>query len=163
MEQQKKTNLSAFVSPSDLISFSDIKTNTINGWEQYLREGGQYLNTASRAFAGRQQVFTAEILYNLIGMAIEKLVMGALMQYGHLPYNHTMRDLAEAMEEHFPGRLAGMKDRLIALDAYQEICDLNTYNRKPPTMEEVPAMLTLATELQELVGKEFAAEKGNTF
>lgn len=138
---------------SDLIGFSDIKTHSIKGWEQYLQEGGQYLNTARRAFARRQQIFTAEILYNLIAMSIEKLVMGALMRSGNLPYNHTMRDLVDAMEEHFPGRLATMKDRLIALDAYQEICDIDTYNIKPPDMDEIPAMLALAEELQELVTK----------
>jgi len=136
---------------SDLVSFSDIKSHAIKGWEQYLQEGEQYLNTARRGFAVRQQVFTPEILYNLIGMAIEKLVMGTLMQYGHLPYNHTMQDLVAAMEEHFPGKISAIKDRLIALDAYQEICDIDTYNRQAPSMDEIPAMLALAEELQGLV------------
>ncbi|MEW6520604.1 MAG: hypothetical protein AB1461_14455 [Thermodesulfobacteriota bacterium] len=138
---------------SDLIGFGDIKSNAIKGWEEYLHEGNQYLTTARNAFAGQRHAFTAEILYNVIAMAIEKLVMGALMQSGNLPCNHTMRDLAEAMEEHFPGRLGTIRERLLALDAYQEICDLDTYHRTPPTMEEIPAMLGLAMELQEVVGR----------
>lgn len=107
MAQKNNTDMSPPVFRTDLIGFSDIKSQSIEGWEEYLREGRQYLNTASRAFTGRRSAFTSEILYNVIAMAIEKLVMGALMQSGNLPYNHTMRDLAEAMEEHFPGRLGG--------------------------------------------------------
>jgi len=149
----KNSDMASTAFRSDLIGFGDIKSQAIKGWEEYLREGDQYLTTARNAFAGQRHAFTAEILYNVIAMAIEKLVMGALMQSGNLPYNHTMRDLAEAMEEHFPGRLGGIRDRLLALDAYQEICDLDTYSRKPPTMEEIPAMLGLAMELQEVVGR----------
>jgi tRNA A37 threonylcarbamoyltransferase TsaD len=147
----KNSDMTPPVFRSDLIGFSDIKSFAINGWEEYLREGDQYLTTARRAFAGQRHAFTAEILYNVIAMAIEKLVMGALMQSGNLPYNHTMRDLAEAMEEHFPGRLGGITERLLALDAYQEICDLDTYHRTPPTMAEIPAMLSLAMELQKVI------------
>ncbi|MBU4263022.1 MAG: hypothetical protein KKC76_14295 [Proteobacteria bacterium] len=151
--QPKNSDMASTAFRTDLIGFSDIKFQSIKGWEEYLHEGDQYLTTARNAFAGQRHAFTAEILYNVIAMAIEKLVMGALMQSGNLPYNHTMRDLAEAMEEHFPGRLGGIKDRLISLDAYQEICDLDTYHRQPPTMEEIPAMLNLAIELQELVSR----------
>ncbi|MCK9295449.1 MAG: hypothetical protein M0P70_10230 [Desulfobulbaceae bacterium] len=149
----KNSDMASTAFRSDLIGFGDIKSHAIKGWEEYMHEGEQYLSTARNAFAGQRHAFTAEILYNVIAMAIEKLVMGALMQSGNLPYNHTMRDLAEAMEEHFPGRLGGIKDRLISLDAYQEICDLDTYHRQPPTMEEIPAMLSLAIELQELVSR----------
>lgn len=148
---QKNTDMAPAASPRGLVGLSDIRFVAIKGWEEYLHEGDQYLTTARRAFANQRHAFTAEILYNVIAMAIEKLVMGALMQSGNLPYNHTMRDLAEAMEEHFPGRLGGIRERLLALDAYQEICDLDTYHRQPPTMEEIPAMLSLAMELRELV------------
>ena len=151
--QPKNSDMASTAFRTDLIGFGDIKSHAIKGWEEYLHEGDQYLTTARNAFAGQRHAFTAEILYNVIAMAIEKLVMGALMEQGKLPYNHTMRDLAEAMEEHFPGRLGGIKDRLISLDAYQEICDLDTYHRQPPTMEEIPAMLNLAIELQELVSR----------
>lgn len=147
----KNSDMASTAFRSDLIGFGDIKSHAIKGWEEYLHEGNQYLTTARNAFAGQRHAFTAEILYNVIAMAIEKLVMGALMQSGNLPYNHTMRDLAEAMEEHFPGRLGTIRERLLALDAYQEICDLDTYHRTPPTMEEIPAMLSLAMELREVV------------
>jgi HEPN domain-containing protein len=145
------THILPAASGPGLIDFRDIRFHAITGWEEYLREGEQYLTTARRAYAKGRPVFTAEILYNLIAMAIEKLVMAALMQSGNLPYNHTMRDLAAAMEEHFPGRLGDLRERLLALDAYQEICDLDTYRRTPPTMAEIPAMLSLAMELRELV------------
>ena len=151
MMAAQKNNDGANPFRTGLIGFEDIKSHAITGWEEFLREGRQYLNTARRAFAGRRQVFTAEILYNIIAMAIEKLVMAALMQSGNLPYNHTMRDLAEAMEEHFPGRLGNIKDRLLALDAFQEICDIDTFQIIPPSREDIPAMLELASELELLL------------
>lgn len=144
----KNKNRSSDSSVSSLVAFSDIKHHSIKGWEEYLREGKQYLRTATNAFAKRQNVFTAEILYNLIAIAIEKLVMGALMKNGKLPYNHTMHDLVDAMEEHLPGKLQGLQERLISLDAYQEICHLDTYNRNPPNMDEIPGILSLAQDLQ---------------
>ncbi|MBI4793000.1 MAG: hypothetical protein HY789_09835, partial [Deltaproteobacteria bacterium] len=114
---QKNTDMASAASPRGLVGLADVRFVALKGWEEYLHEGDQYLTTARRAFANQRQVFTAEILYNVIAMAIEKLVMGALMQSGNLPYNHTMRDLAEAMEERFPGRLGDIRERLLVLDA----------------------------------------------
>jgi len=123
----------------------------ISGWEEFLEEGNAYLKTAVGAFNRRRHIFTAEILYNIIAMAIEKFVMAALMKHGALPYNHTMGDLVEAMEETFSGAIGAMKGELIALDKYQEICDLETYTIRVPSMEEIAEMLALAGQLQELV------------
>lgn len=121
---------------------------SIKGWEEYLKEGKQFLKAASNGFDTRKEVFTAEILYNMIAMSIEKFIMGALMASGNLPYNHTMYDLVEAMESHLPGALEGIKAKLLALDAFQDICDLENYKIAPPMMEEIPAILDLAHELQ---------------
>ncbi|MBU0908572.1 MAG: hypothetical protein KJ717_03325, partial [Proteobacteria bacterium] len=115
MAQKKNTDMSPPVFRTDLIGFSDIKCQSIKGWEEYLLEGRQYLNTATRAFAEGRSAFTPEILYNVIAMAIEKMVMGALMEQGKLPYNHTMRDLVEAMEEHLPDKILGLGRQLTAL------------------------------------------------
>ena len=104
----------------------------------------------------RHQVFTAEILYNLVGMAIEKLIMALLMKSGNLPYNHTMHDLVESMEEFLPGQLIHLADELKALDGYQEICDIDSYNITPPTMDEVAGMLELAKEVQSLTMNKLA-------
>ncbi|MDR9501526.1 MAG: hypothetical protein RI601_07000 [Desulfurivibrionaceae bacterium] len=136
--------------PDNLVGFGDIRRDPIGGWQDFLKEGGQFLATAVNGHAKRQEVFTSEILYNLVGMAIEKLVMALLMQSGNLPYNHTMHDLVESMEEFLPGDLANLGEELKALDGFQEICDIASYNITPPTMAEIAGMLELAKEVQTL-------------
>ena len=141
---------------TNLIGFSDIKRDPITGWQEFLKEGNQFLATATNGYAKRQQVFTSEILYNLVGMGIEKLIMALLMKSGNLPYNHTMHDLVEAMEEFLPGQLTDNAEELKALDSYQEICDIESYSITPPTMDEVARMLELAGEVKSLTMKQIA-------
>ncbi|HHB76334.1 MAG TPA: hypothetical protein ENK84_07300 [Desulfobulbus sp.] len=126
----------------------------IAGWEEFFQDGEAYLKTAAGAHKRRKEIFTAEILYNLVAMAIEKFVMAALMRHGAMPYNHTMVDLVEAMEQNFPDAMKELREPLLELDKYQEICDLDTYTIKPPTMGEIPSMLGLAEQLKSLVVRE---------
>ncbi len=121
----------------------------ISGWQEFLEQGEHYLQAACGGYARRRQVFTPEILYNLVAMAIEKFVMAALMRQGALPYNHTMADLVEALDTVFPGAITDLREQLLALDRHQEICALDTYSIRPPAMDEIPAMLELARRLRE--------------
>ena len=135
-----------------VIGFGDIKTEpeSIQGWEEYLHDGDAFLQTGLAAHEKRKKAFTPEILYNIVAMAIEKHVMAALMHKGELPYNHTMVDLVAAMEEVFPGAIVEIKDGLLELDRYQEICDVDAFNITPPSVEEIPGMLNLAVNMQSL-------------
>lgn len=134
-----------------LVGFADIQTQAIEGWEDFLHDGEAFLRTGQGAYTKQRKAFTPEILYNIIAMAIEKLVMAALMKHGALPYNHTMGDLVEAMETTFPGCIDSVKDDLLALDQYQEICDIDAFSINPPEAEAIPAMLELTSRLQDLV------------
>ena len=143
-------------------SLADLKpVRPIQGWEEFWRDGQDFLRTAAAAHAGGRRVFTPEILYNIIAMAIEKFVMAALMQHGTLPYNHTMKDLVEAMEETFPGAIGDIRERLIRLDSYQEICALDTFAIIAPVWEEIPAMLELGARMRELVWERLRCSSGN--
>ena len=137
-------------SSQNLVGFADIKKNPIKGWQEFLTEGSQYLSTAANAYSARKKAFTTEILYNLVAMSIEKLIMAMLMKSGNLPYNHTMHDLVDAMEEFIPGKLHNLGAELKALDAFQEICDQDEYNIKIPSTTEVGQMLKLAVEMESL-------------
>ncbi len=129
-----------------------IPMEAITGWEEFLRDGEAYLKTATAAHQKRQDVFTPGILYNIIAMAIEKFVMAALMRHGTLPYNHTMTDLVESMEETFPDTMGDISAGLIKMDKYQDICALDdNYHISPPAMEEIPDMLELGQKLRSLV------------
>nr|WP_321465218.1 hypothetical protein [uncultured Desulfobulbus sp.] len=138
----------ANMTPSSLVGFADIRTQAIENWEEYKVEGRQFLQLAETAFRHKKKVFTTEILYNLIAMAIEKLVMSALMEIGRLPYNHTMHDLVDALERWMPEAIAGMEESVRQLDSYQDICDPYACSIKIPTVEEIETMLGLARKLE---------------
>ncbi len=146
--------------PTPAFSLSDLKKALpIPGWEDFRAEGKAFLKTASAAFGGHKKAFTTVILYNIIAMAIEKFVMATLMCRGKLPYNHTMKDLVEAMDEAFPGAMTGTREGLLKMDQYQEICDVDTFNITGPAMEEIPVMLDLAGRLQDLMEQQLGARK----
>ena len=131
---------------------SDLKpAQPIQGWQEFLEDGNGYYRTAVEALAKRKDVFTSEILYNIIAMAIEKFVMAALVRHGAMPDNHTMADLVNAMEENFPGSVSDIRAELLRLDTYQEICDPEGFSITPPGMEKIPAMIDLAGKMQTLV------------
>jgi len=133
---------------ANLAGFPVLQREAIKGWEDFLREGNQFLATANNAYVQRRPAFTTVILYNLLAMAIEKLIMALLMKSGNLPYNHTMHDLVEAIDEFLPGELAGLGEELKRLDGYQDICDVESYSISPPTMGQIGGMLTLTLEVQ---------------
>lgn len=141
-------------------SLSDLKTvQPIQGWADYLTDGKAFYKTAFAAHAQQKKAFSTVILYNIIAMAIEKFVMAALMRQGKLPYNHTMKDLVEAMDQAFPGAMSEIREGLLDLDQYQEICDIDTFTISGPAMEEIPRMLELANRLSVLVEKQISAGK----
>ena len=57
--------------------------DAIENYQDFMTEGDKYLKTAKGGIK-RPAIFTSEILYNIIGLAIEKHVMGALMAKGHM-------------------------------------------------------------------------------
>jgi len=130
----------ANITPASLVGFADIRTQAIEDWQEYKVEGRQFLQLAETAFRKKKKTFTTEILYNLIAMAIEKLVMSALMEIGRLPYNHTMHDLVDALERWMPETIKGMEEPIRQLDSYQDICDPYAYSIKIPTVEEIETM-----------------------
>lgn len=123
----------------------------ISGWQDFLEEGEAYLHTAKSAYTNGRKAFTPEILYNIIAMSIEKLVMATLMKHGALPYNHTMADLVFALDDVFPDYITEIREELLKLDSYQEICDVDSFSITPPMANEIPSMLHLGERLRQLL------------
>jgi len=57
----------------------------LDGWQLYRRDGEQFLRTAVSAHQRGNPRFTPEIVYNLVAMAIEKLIMALLMRRATSP------------------------------------------------------------------------------
>ncbi len=122
----------------------------IDNWQDYLRDGEQFLKTANAAHAKGSKAFSTDTLYNIICMAIEKLVMAFLMKNGDLAENHTIGDLRYALERHMTIS-DDLKEKMSYLDKFQEICDLDDYTVIVPTNEDVLKFLSIGNEIRALL------------
>ena len=137
------------MSPQPLVTLADIRPRAIDDWPRYREEGEQFLRLAERAHEQQKKACTPTILYNLVAMAIEKLVMAALMRCGRLPDNHTLHDLVAALERWLPETVRGLAEPLCQLDSFQDICDPYAGTITSPSAGEVESMLILARKLEE--------------
>ena len=137
------------MSTQSLVALADIRPRAIDDWAQYRLEGEQFLRLAEQAHHRQKKAFTPTILYNLVTMAIEKLVMAALMRCGRLPDNHTLHDLVAALERWLPETVRGLSEPLCQLDSFLDICDPYAGTITSPSAGEVESMLILARKLEE--------------
>ncbi|HSH70082.1 MAG TPA: hypothetical protein VK997_09195 [Deferrisomatales bacterium] len=114
----------------------------------WLEEGRQFLQIARRSYQSRNKL-TPEILYNVLGLAVEKCLMAALDVHGRLPDNHTFTDLVEATNQ-VVELDPGLCRDLIELEGYQEICCLETYQRRPVDWDTIGVFLPLAEQVEHL-------------
>ncbi|KJS03068.1 MAG: hypothetical protein VR65_02155 [Desulfobulbaceae bacterium BRH_c16a] len=119
----------------------------IDNWRDYRRDGEQFLKTAQGAYDRRKKTFTPETLYNLTCMAIEKLIMAFLMKNGDLAENHTMADLLRALQLHL-GEIPELAEKLLYLNDFQEICDLDQYTIRIPCEVDVLKFLAIGEEVR---------------
>ncbi len=122
----------------------------ITDWQTYRRDGGQFLHAAEAAVRKGVVSFTPEVLYNLVAMAIEKLIMAFLMKNGDLAENHTMTDLLDALERHV-GRHPQLTEDFAFLASFQDICELESYRRIDPTPAEIDRIIAIGLEVQGLL------------
>lgn len=116
-------------------------------WREFMDEGDAYLKTA-RGGQRRPAVFTPEILYNILGLAIEKHVMAALIAKGMLADNHTFTDLIDATKQvgEIDGTIAG---QLRKFESYQNICPVfSGYHRADIPPGAIPEMIKTAEEVR---------------
>jgi hypothetical protein len=116
-------------------------------FRSFFKEGDQYLKTA-RGGQNRPTVFTTEILYNILGLAIEKHIMAALMANGKLADNHTFTDLIDATKQ--IGELSpAIADKLRKFESYQNICPVFAgYHRAAVPDQAIPEMIATAEAIQ---------------
>lgn len=122
----------------------------IDNWQDYQRDGEQFLTTARNAWEKKARAFSPTTLYNLICMGLEKLIMAYLMKNGDLAENHTMGDLLNALERHL-GPQPGLRRQFDFLDSFQEICDLESYTLTIPKEKDVEAFLALSDAIEAML------------
>ena len=122
----------------------------IDNWRDYRRDGEQFLQTAVGAHLKKKKAFSTDTLYNVTCMAIEKLIMAFLMKNGDLAENHTMADMLRALQLHL-GEVPDLAEKLLYLDTFQEICDLDEFTVHSPTDTEITQILAIGQEVRSLL------------
>ncbi len=118
-------------------------------WKEFWERGESYLRVAEKGLQ-RPDKFNAAALYNIVALAIEGLFMGRFVAAGTLPRNHTLLDLVE--EERELGSLPDdVAERLIAMDAFQNLCSLAAYERKEATREDIVSFVSLASQVRDIL------------
>jgi hypothetical protein len=99
---------------------------------------------------GKKRVFNAEIVYNVLCMAVEKYFMAFFVFKKTMPDNHTMKDLVESAERISPVS-ALLKSNMLFLDGFQNICAISAYKRIVPGREDMDRIIKTG-----FMAKEFA-------
>jgi hypothetical protein len=125
-------------------------------WKEFSDEGDAYLKTA-RGGQKRPGIFTPEILYNILGLAIEKHIMAALIAKGTLADNHTFTDLIDATKQ--IGEIdQSIADQLRKFESYQNICPVFAgYHRAEVPAEAIVEMIDTADAVRAWTQKMIAA------
>lgn len=118
-------------------------------WRQFFREGDQFLHLAAKGL-DRPEKFSAETLYNLTAMAMEKHLMALFLANNSLPEGHTLTGLLAHGEKFLPIDRE-MLVTLAAMDAIQEICSLDAGQRREPTVAELAGMIGVAGRIRDRV------------
>lgn len=119
----------------------------MEAYRDFQREGDAYLKTA-RGAGKRPRIFTPTIVYGILSLAIEKHLMAILLQVDQLPDNHTFRDLVAAMETVSPLE-PDLTRFLLDLDAFDDLCSLDTRRTPVPDEAMVTRMLDAAGAIQD--------------
>ena len=124
-------------------------------WHEYVNDGCKYLKTAVNGSVKRKNVFTPEIIFNIVAMSIEKNIMGYLLYNNCLPENHTLRDLADAVRLIYPFE-NDLFEKLVDMDRFQEICCIDLYERKIPDEDDVKEFLDIGQKVRAFVKEQLA-------
>lgn len=131
----------------------------ISETQLFLDEGDKYLKVVRNAHK-RPQVFTLELMFNLLVLAIEKHAMSILMACGTLPENHTFKDLLDGLKWVLPVSAAN-HDLLLTLHAEESMCSLEEAPKpRIPTAEQMIEYIALGDRMQ-IAAHEMVSGKAN--
>ncbi len=130
----------------------------MNPWSRYLREGRQYLAAARNGYRGKR-AFNNELVYNLIGLSVEKFLVGLCLHRGHLPADHTLAGMV--IEAH---RLCPLEPSLAEairmMDRVQDLCSLEVNVRCTVSDPQIESLLAMNERVAAYVSTHTAAAPG---
>lgn len=124
-----------------------IDREAISGAETFLAEGDGYMRVVANAHK-RPRIFTTELTFNLLTMAIEKHAMAILMSCGKLPENHTFMDLLDGLKWVVPVSESN-HELLLTLHAEESMCSLDVPPKpRIPQPEQLREYIELGLRMQ---------------
>lgn len=96
-------------------------------YTEWLIEGKQY----QKAGSSFTKKFTPVIAYNILSMSLESYCMAIMDKHHYLPENHTFYDLIDGLEKVI-SLDKSLKDRILELAQYQEICSIAAFKIASP-------------------------------
>jgi hypothetical protein len=121
----------------------------VNGWSDYIAEGQCYLKAA---LGGRKRaaVFNNELLGNLIGLSLEKLLVGLCLRYGHMPADHTLAGIVAEADRVCPLERS-LTEAILMLDHVQDLCSLDVHMPRPVSDGRIETLLEMNERLAAFV------------
>lgn len=119
----------------------------ISGTGTFLSEGDAYLKVVVNAHK-RPQIFSLEMQFNLLTMAIEKHVMAILTSAGMLPNNHAFLDLLDGLKWVIPVS-EEVDQQLRSLDHHESMCSLEMSGRHIPDAKGMRSFIALGCRVQQ--------------
>lgn len=114
-------------------------------WQEHINAGRKYLKTASNGLK-RPSVFNNELIYQLIAMAIEKLLVGVYQYHQQMPVDHTLDGLVDDLANvcHLDKDLG---NSVKGLGRFDDMCPLVPVNRTIPDDMQIKAMLSVGGQV----------------
>jgi hypothetical protein len=123
---------------------------------QWITEANGYFKAATGGL-NRKEIFTNEILYNIISMSIEKYLMGFLVSRNQLPQCHTLSNMIQEVKA-----LTPVSDYIVQkmnyFDKVQQICSLVNYDKTIITDKDILVMINLLKEIKVMVQENIDAK-----
>ncbi|MBI5549997.1 MAG: hypothetical protein HY911_00725 [Desulfobacterales bacterium] len=123
----------------------------MNDWANYIQEGRHYLMTAHNGHK-RNTVFNNELVGNLIGLSLEKLLVGLCLYHGFLPADHTLTGIVAEVHRRCPLD-PSLMDGIRALDRVQNLCALDVQAACAVGDRQIEALLTMNEHIAVFVEK----------
>lgn len=114
-------------------------------WQDHINAGQQYLKTAHNGLK-RPSVFNNTLIYQLVAMAIEKLLVGVYQYHHQMPVDHTLDGLVDDLTTISPLD-QDLADRIKGFGRFDDMCPIIPVGRHLPDDIEIKAVLAAGRQV----------------
>jgi hypothetical protein len=130
----------------------------MDDWPAFIQEGRVYLRTARNG--RKKHVFNNELVCNLIGLSVEKFLVGLCMQRGHIPADHTLGGIVASTNRLCPMD-ATLADAIRTMDRIQNLCALEVNAPCSVSDQQVDHLLSMNERVAVFVEENLSLPDGS--